>query len=971
MHTRQNHLFFKTLLCLLVLNSQALFAQKTYFYRDISPAEGIVTPQEKPYRDEICLNGQWSLQCIPLPASWKHGSGVAPELSSPQSDKWEKTAIKIPSPININAWGNGFNVGEGTENPYAPSSVYYPSYPAHWVHTKMAWMKRNFTVPEGWNEKRIVLHFEAVAGECRVLINGKEVCRNFDTFMPFDADITDVVNIGGRNEILVGVRHPKLFDNRHPEYPKMEATYPLGSYTENLIGIWQDVYLWALPQVRVEDVFVQPLVDKGELRIELNIKNTLDKDVKINLSGDVKTWINKSGKDIISAPEVNWDLGKSVLKISGNKEVKLSANESRKVILIQRVDDELKYWSPESPNLYTLLLNIGHGKMVYDCKATRFGWRQFKIVGKDFYLNGKPIKCYGDFQHPFSAYVCSRRFAYAWYKVIKDFGGNSVRPHAQPWPRMYYDLADEMGLLVIDETGLFGSSIHLNFEDERVWTRTHDQLHRLIDRDKNHPSVIGWSAGNETFAIALLNKPTKAMSDAWNDKLVELAMSVKKYDTTRDFITLDGDRDMDGRLPVWSRHLAHGNELHLIPKDLNKPLVVGEAGATYYGRPSQLYQFSGERAFFSYEGRNEALGVDLYQNIQNMAKPYLSYFSSSEVAWYGLEHLNLGYHDFTRLPNLTDGIFPAKNYEDGKPGYQFERIPPYVTTLNPGLDPLLPFYKPLGMFNAMKDGINDNGKNSYKWTKEYFHKSLDKPVVKNPIYKSAYIFGSVSEELLGFIDRMGISLANNPKKTKLWIIDIENITQEQAAKLSDFITRCKEKDGMLLALGVGNKLSNGFLKLAPKKIELTSRKATALENNKDIELGRYFELQDIYFGELEGDRNILKAGLKGDWVDNGYTVFKASRTDWSLFNNVSEDWKCAQVVLYESLIKPEGTALFTYYLNNVNMIVSVIDYRISTNETNRFWSTLLRGLRIEINSKYENKEVSKKEHDLLMDGPVS
>ena len=134
--------------------------------------------------------------------------------------------------------------------------------------------------------------------------------------------------------------------------------------------------------------------------------------------------------------------------------------------------------------------------------------------------------------------------------MIKDFGGNAVRPHAQPWPRVYYDLADEMGLMVLDETALFGSSIRLNFEEELTWQRSHEHLKRLILRDRNHPSVIGWSAGNETFAIALLNKPEKEVAAVWDDKLVDLTLSARKSDPTRDFITLDGDRDMEGRLPV-------------------------------------------------------------------------------------------------------------------------------------------------------------------------------------------------------------------------------------------------------------------------------------------------------------------------------------------------------------------------------------------------------------------------------------
>ena len=216
------------------LLSETMTAQNraVVFDRDFSPAEGLVIPQEKPYRDEVCLNGFWDLQCVAVPSSWKSGSGIAPELSAPKPDQWEKVKIKIPSAINVNDWGRGSKVGEGTQRPYAPGSVYFPSYPEHWVHTRMGWLRRNFRIPADWEQKRILLHFEAVAGDCVIQVNGKEICRNFDAHLPFEADITAYVNREGENELLVGVRDTKLFDKSHPVYQKMGATYPTGSNTD-------------------------------------------------------------------------------------------------------------------------------------------------------------------------------------------------------------------------------------------------------------------------------------------------------------------------------------------------------------------------------------------------------------------------------------------------------------------------------------------------------------------------------------------------------------------------------------------------------------------------------------------------------------------------------------------------------------------------------------------------------------------
>ena len=203
-------------------------------------------------------------------------------------------------------------------------------------------------------------------------------------------DISDYINRDAENELLVGVRHTKLFDKSHPVYKKMGATYPTGSNTDDLIGIWQDVYLLGVPEVRITDVFVQPWVDKNELVLEVAMTNLTSKNKKITLGGVVKEWINHAGKDVLTAPEISWSLGETALTIP-SESITLRAGESQTVTIRHQVNDALKYWTPDTPDLYTLLLNVNDKRQTYDCKATRFGWRQFKIVGDEFQLNGKKI----------------------------------------------------------------------------------------------------------------------------------------------------------------------------------------------------------------------------------------------------------------------------------------------------------------------------------------------------------------------------------------------------------------------------------------------------------------------------------------------------------------------------------------------------------------------------------------------------
>ncbi len=125
-----------------------------------APSEGFTNRLEKPYRDEICLNGYWNFQ---------PGAGC--------TGAWDSVRIRIPSPWNVN--GFAWNGLEG------PDHRDYPSYLASWNEVREAWMQRTVRVPADWAGDRIFLHFEAVAGKAQVFVNGGKVAENFDLFLPF------------------------------------------------------------------------------------------------------------------------------------------------------------------------------------------------------------------------------------------------------------------------------------------------------------------------------------------------------------------------------------------------------------------------------------------------------------------------------------------------------------------------------------------------------------------------------------------------------------------------------------------------------------------------------------------------------------------------------------------------------------------------------------------------------------------
>jgi Glycosyl hydrolases family 2, sugar binding domain len=226
------------------------------FDRPFAPQEGLVSRYEAPVRQEICLNGLWRFQ-------GDQDRSVPGEILPPLG-AWDTTAIKIPSPWNVNSFSMNLNEQGGDFRTYL-------SYPTNWEKLPAAWMEKKVKVPSAWTGKRILLHFGAVAGDMVVYVNGQRAGEGFDIFFAQEFDVTGLIRPGEDNQVLVKVISPKTFD-KPGQYGHRE--YLSGSFWgTHIAGIWQDVYLLAEPKVAVSDTFVQPLVDQDELRIEATLQN--------------------------------------------------------------------------------------------------------------------------------------------------------------------------------------------------------------------------------------------------------------------------------------------------------------------------------------------------------------------------------------------------------------------------------------------------------------------------------------------------------------------------------------------------------------------------------------------------------------------------------------------------------------------------------------------------------------------------
>ncbi|MDD6364266.1 MAG: glycoside hydrolase family 2 TIM barrel-domain containing protein [Bacteroidales bacterium] len=851
----------------------ALLTAVSYLF-PFAPSEGYVNRTEGEYRSEICLNGSWD---------FKPADGM--DITELPDGGWDPVKIKIPSPWNVNAFGN--------DNLAGPDHRNYPSYPESWNSVLQAWMHRTVEIPQEWERKRLILHFEAVAGETAVYVNGKLVAENFDLFLPFEADVTDVVTPGGTADIIVAVRSQKLFEDRSTVGRRIVPAGSMWGYLIN--GIWQDVALIAVPEVYVEDVYVKPLVSKGVLEADVTVRNAGKSAVSLSLEGVVNRWINEAGKDVNSAPVPAWSLGSEELKLSGDRFTVPASETVTVTVSVDVPEGALAFWTPETPNLHALRFFLRRhegrsAKVVADCKYTRFGWREWTIEGDRHCLNGEPYALRGDSWHFMGIPQMTRRYAWAWFTAIKDMNGNAVRPHAQVYPRFYLDMADEMGICVLDETANWASDGGPKLDSPLFWEHSRDHLERFVRRDRNHASVFGWSVSNENKPVILyvfkrpdlMPQQYKAWEE-WRD-------IVRKNDCTRPWISSDGEDDGDGRLPVTVGHYGdEGSMRRWI--EIGKPWGMGEHGMAYYGTPDEVARYNGDRAYESAEGRMEGIAKESWKLIAAQRNNGASYSTVFNMVWYGLQPLPLGKQDLGTEPELSDGIVFAP-YREGVYGVQPERMGPYCTTLNPGYDPTLPLYRPWPMFEAMRAANAPGGPQPCRWT--------DAPVQKvgeshpAPSYEKVYYVGRSDSPMKLILDKLGVVLGEyNAKKFAK--------SSERALFLVDASepqTLPNTGNAEVMLWGLNPQSAPSFTGVLGEPLELHSlERASFIPEQKGFMEG--ISNSDFYFCEVQRGP-ASRYTLGGRFVEQGEILLSACRTDWRKWNKRPEELKTAALLRSEN-----------------------------------------------------------------------
>lgn len=403
--------------------------------------------------------------------------------------------IKVPSCWEMQGYGYPIYTNTQYPFPYRPPYICRDNPVGSYVRT--------FTVPREWKGGRVILHFGGVYSGHQVWVNGKEAGYSEDSCLPSEFDITDLVKEGDNT---LAVRVFKWTD---------------GSYLEDadhwrMSGIHREVLLLYQPQVAICDFGVRTKLDSDYKNAALWVRPVIAMDP----DADVRNWNVVGRLYDPSGTKVGDDMKITAAEIYHEKYPQ--RDNVHYPLLEQKVENPL-LWTAETPNLYTLVLSLydAEGSLV-EARSTKVGFREVKISGQQFLVNGVPVKLYGVNRHDHSEYggkSVTREEMEADIRLMKQFNFNSIRTCHYPNDPYIYDLCDKYGLYVMDEANLETHGVGGQISNEPTWVSSFmERATRMVIRDRNHPSVVFWSLGNESGV-----GPNHAAMAGW----------IEEYDPTR------------------------------------------------------------------------------------------------------------------------------------------------------------------------------------------------------------------------------------------------------------------------------------------------------------------------------------------------------------------------------------------------------------------------------------------------------
>ena len=436
--------------------------------------DGVDNALKAPYSSKgdnyMLLNGTWKFNYVenfserPMDDFYK---------SDFDDSSWDD--IKVPGNWEVQGFGDPIYVNatyEFTSRGFPPywDAPNPPLVPEEFNPTGT--YRKEFEIPASWGDKDIIVSFDGIKGASYVYLNGEFVGMTKDSKLPARFNITDKAKLG-RNVISVQTHRWS------------DATYLECQDFWRISGFERDVYVYARPKTHIKDFFAHAGLDDEYTNGEFG----LDIDVAAN------------GEFAIEYKLID-DKGSVVLSDSKKGTDNATLRFDNKI-------ENVKKWSAEEPNLYTLALEVKDGSgMTTEATAIKVGFRTAEVKGTEFLVNGKPVLIKGVNIHEHNEHTghyVTEELMRKDFELFRKYNVNTARTAHYPQPELFYRLADEYGIYVIDEANIeshgmgydlrVGGTLANNllfYEDHMYRTQS------MVERDKNHPSIITWSLGNES-----------------------------------------------------------------------------------------------------------------------------------------------------------------------------------------------------------------------------------------------------------------------------------------------------------------------------------------------------------------------------------------------------------------------------------------------------------------------------------------
>ena len=448
----------------------------------------------------LSLNGIWKFKYSENPAT------TPPDFFKASYDDKKWNNISVPGNWEMQGYGDPM-----FRNVSQPFKTNPPKIPHD--YNPVGSYRTTFSLPADWKGKQVFLRMDGSTSATFVWLNGKEIGYNQGANEPAEYNLTTFLTTG-TNSLAVQV------------YKYSDGTYLEDQDFWRLSGIFRDVCLIATPSVHIRDYFVTTDLDKQY------------RDANLLIKCDLKNYLNHPANEFrIKASLLDKDqhqVQESVM----SEVINLGASGSQEVVLNTLVKNPDK-WSAEYPNLYHLTLELISTKgKTEEVISAPIGFKEIEIRHQALYLNGMAIKLNGvnsHMQHPTLGHAMDTATIRKDFMLMKQFNINCVRTSHYPPVQEYLEMADKMGIYIVDETGDESHATEF-ISDKPEWKKAYvERVQKMVLRDRNHPSILFWSAGNESGA---------------GKNICEVIKEGKRLDPTRFWMYGGNTEDVDWRNEV-------------------------------------------------------------------------------------------------------------------------------------------------------------------------------------------------------------------------------------------------------------------------------------------------------------------------------------------------------------------------------------------------------------------------------------